>query len=231
MTGTLTAVFLSVLAFVGGHFLLSWRPVRGRIAGAIGEPAFSAAYSVVMVLILVWLVAAYRVAPPLVLWDLGRWVNIVPIVAMPFALMLAVSGLASPNPTAVMGERILRKGLPLAGIFTVTRHPFLAGAALWGLAHLLANGDAASVMLFGGMTVLSIGGMAAIDAKRALNLGAVWQDFVAKTSRLPFGAALAGRTPVDWTGIGVTRPLIGLILYVVLYMFHDRLFGVPVFVG
>ena len=41
--------------------------------------------NVVMVLILVWLVAAYRVAPPLVLWDLGRWVNIVPIVAMPFA--------------------------------------------------------------------------------------------------------------------------------------------------
>jgi uncharacterized membrane protein len=231
MTGTLTAVFLSVLAFVGGHFLLSWRPVRGRIAGAIGEPAFSAAYSVLMVLILVWVVAAYRVAPPLVLWDLGRWVNIVPIVAMPFALMLAVTGLASPNPTAVMGERILQKGLPVAGIFTVTRHPFLCGAALWGLAHLLANGDAASVMLFGGMTVLSIGGMVAIDAKRALKLGTLWDAFVANTSRLPLGAALAGRTRADWAGIGVTRPLIGLILYVVLYMFHDRLFGVPVFVG
>jgi uncharacterized membrane protein len=231
MTGTLTAVFLSVLAFVGGHFLLSWPPVRSRIAGALGEPAFSAAYSVLMVLVLVWVVAAYRVAPPLVLWDLGRWVNVIPIVAMPFALMLAVSGLASRNPTAVMGERVLRKGLPVAGIFTITRHPFLTGAALWGLAHLIANGDAASVMLFGGMTVLAIGGMAAIDSKRALKLGPLWQDFVAKTSRLPFAAALQGRTRVDWAGIGVTRPLIGLILYVVLYMLHDRLFGVPVFMG
>jgi uncharacterized membrane protein len=231
MPGTLAAVFLSVLAFVGGHFLLSWRPVRARIAGAIGEPAFSAAYSVLMVLILVWMVAAYRVAPPLVLWDLGRWVNVVPIVAMPFALMLAVTGLASRNPTAVMGERFLQKGLPVAGIFTVTRHPFLAGAALWSLAHLLANGDAASVMLFGGMAVLSIAGMAAIDAKRALKLGATWQEFAAKTSRMPLGAALAGKTQLDWIGIGVTRPLIGLILYVVLYIFHDRLFGVPVFVG
>ena len=54
MPGTLTAVFLSVLAFVGGHFLLSWRPLRARIVRAIGEPAFSAGYSVLMVLFLIW---------------------------------------------------------------------------------------------------------------------------------------------------------------------------------
>jgi uncharacterized membrane protein len=231
MPGTLTAVFLSVLAFVGGHFLLSWRPLRARIVRAIGEPAFSAGHSVLMVLFLIWVVAAYRVAPPLVLWDLGRWVNVVPIVAMPFALMLAVTGLISRSPTAVMGERILQNGPPLAGIFTVTRHPFLAGAALWGLAHLLANGDAASVMLFGGMSVLAIGGMAAIDSKRAQKLGAAWVEFAAKTSRTPFAAALAGKTRIDWAGIGVTRPLIGLILYAIVYLFHDRWFGAPVFVG
>jgi len=231
MTGTLTAVFSSVLAFVGGHFLMSWPPLRGRIVGAIGEGAFSAAYSVLMVLFLVWMIAAYRVAPPMVLWDLGRWVNLVPVVAMPFALMLAVTGLASRNPTAVAGDRLLAKGLPVAGIVTITRHPFLCGAALWALAHLLANGDAASAMLFGGFALLSIGGMFAIDAKRALKLGPVWREFAARTSRLPLGAVLAGYTKVDWAGIGVVRPMIGLILYVALYLLHDRLFGVPVMLG
>lgn len=231
MTGTLTSVFLSVLAFVGGHFLLSWPRVRGRVVGAIGESVFSGAYSVLMVAFLVWMIAAYRVAPPLVLWDLGRWVNLVPVIAMPFALMLAVTGLASRNPTAVMGDRLLAKGLPVNGIVTITRHPFLCGAALWALAHFLANGDAASAMLFGGLALLSIGGMFAIDAKRALKLGPVWNDFAARTSKLPLGAALAGRTKVDWVGVGVVRPMIGLILYVVLFVAHDRLFGVPVILG
>jgi uncharacterized membrane protein len=231
MTGTLASVLFSVLAFVGGHFLLSWPPLRGRIVRAIGEPAFTGAYSVLMVLALVWMVAAYRVAPPLLLWDLGRWVNLVPVIAMPFALMLAVTGLASRNPTAVMGERLLEQGLPVRGIATITRHPFLSGAALWALAHLAANGDAASAMLFGGIAVLSIGGMYAIDHKRALRLGPVWRDFAAKTSRMPLAAAASGRVRVDWAGIGVVRPIAGLIAYIALYLLHDRLFGVPVMLG
>ena len=85
MTGTLTALFLAVLAFVGGHFLLSWPPVRNRIVARIGQGPFTGVYSLLMVLFLVWVVAAYRVAPPFVVWDLGPSVNLVPILAMPFA--------------------------------------------------------------------------------------------------------------------------------------------------
>lgn len=33
----------------------------------------------------------------------------------------------------------------------VTRHPQLSAVALWATAHLLVNGDAASIMLFGGL--------------------------------------------------------------------------------
>lgn len=33
------------------------------------------------------------------------------------------------------------------------RHPMLSGMAVWGIAHLLANGDIRSVVLFGGMTL------------------------------------------------------------------------------
>jgi uncharacterized membrane protein len=129
---------------VGGHFLLSWPPLRSRLVGVVGERGFSAAYSVLMVLALWWLVAAYRVSPPLVIWDLGRDVNLVPIVAMPFALILAVTGLIGRNPTAVMGDRFLEQGLRVSGILTVTRHPFLSGTALWAISHLIANGDAHS---------------------------------------------------------------------------------------
>ena len=70
--------------------------------------------------------------------------------------------------------------------------------------------------------------MYAIDHKRALKLGDAWTAFAAQTSRLPFAAALAGRTKIDWAGIGWARPVLGLGLYAVLLLFHDRLFGVPV---
>ena len=36
---------LAVLAFVGGHFLLSSPPVRGPVVARVGEPAFSGIYS------------------------------------------------------------------------------------------------------------------------------------------------------------------------------------------
>ena len=36
------------------------------------------------------------------------------------------------------------------------RHPMLMGSSLWGIAHLLSNGDLASVILFGGIGVWGI---------------------------------------------------------------------------
>jgi len=229
MNGTLGSVLLAASAFVGGHFVLSWPPVRSKLVKALGNGLFTALYSLLMVLFLVWLVAAYRVAPPLVIWDLGPKANLAPVVVMPFALILAVLGLTSRSPTAVMGERLLRAQVPVAaGALTITRHPFLWGAALWALAHLIANGDMASIILFGSIALLSIGGMFAIDRRRALELGDAWSAFAARTSRVPFAAVISGRTKADWAGIGWARPLAGLALYVALLFGHDWLFGAPV---
>jgi len=232
MTGTLSAVLWAVLAFVGGHFVLSAPPLRDKLIALLGARAFAAIYSLVMILALIWVIAAYRVAPPRIVWDFGPWINWVPIVLMPFALILAVLGLIARSPTAVMGDAFLDSaGAPARGPATISRHPFLCGAALWALSHLIANGDAASIILFGGMALLSIGGMYAIDHKRSLKAGAAWQAFATQTSRFPFAAAWQGRTRVDWKGIGWSRPALGVLLYIVLMMFHDRLFGVPAWVA
>jgi uncharacterized membrane protein len=45
------------------------------------------------------------------------------------------------------------------------------GGALWALAHLAANGDLPSLLLFGGMAILALDGIPAIDAKRVAHLG------------------------------------------------------------
>jgi uncharacterized membrane protein len=132
----------------------------------------------------------------------------------------------TPNPTVVGGERLSDATRAARGIVTITRHPFLWGTTLWSVAHLAANGDAASALLFGGMLILSLGGMVAIDHKRALRLGDAWKAFAAHTSLVPFGAAAAGRVKVDWKGIGVWRIVLGIVIYAVLLFSHGWLFGV-----
>jgi uncharacterized membrane protein len=36
------------------------------------------------------------------------------------------------------------------------RHPMLAGIVVWGSAHLIANGDSRSMVLFGGMIIWAL---------------------------------------------------------------------------
>ncbi|WP_333840141.1 NnrU family protein [Pelomicrobium sp.] len=42
---------------------------------------------------------------------------------------------------------------------------------LWALAYLAVNGGLPSLLLFGGMAILALDGMPAIDAKRVAHLG------------------------------------------------------------
>jgi uncharacterized membrane protein len=213
------------LAFAGGHLFLSHPPVRGRLAARLGEGPFLALYSVLMIAALAWLIVAYRAAPYVHLWDLGRAARLLAAAVMPVAMVLVVLGLTSKNVTAVGGERHFNA--PIRGVGTITRHPFLWGAGLWSLVHLAANGDARSLVFFGGLAVLAFAGMRAIDHKRSLKLGDAWAGIAARSSLVPFAAALAGRTSIDWGGIGWIRPVIGVALYVAVVRYHALLFGVP----
>lgn len=196
--------------FVGSHFLLSWPPLRYWLVDRLGLGVFTAVYSLIALITLVWVVRAYGAAPYVELWRLGQLGRWLPRVIMPVACIMVVCGLLARNPTAVGGERLIREGAGPQGIFTVTRHPFLWGTGLWALSHLTANGDVAALLLFGGMAILSFGGMLAIDHKRAIALGPAWETLRGQTSLIPFLAALQGRVTIDWRGIGWWRPLLGL---------------------
>ena len=72
----------------------------------------------------------------------------------------------------------------------MTRHPFLMGVALWAFLHLVANGDVASVLLFGTLLVVALAGAPSIDAKRRRGVGEqAWNGFASRTSIVPFAAA------------------------------------------
>lgn len=225
MVGGLQALFAATILFVGGHFILSSAAVRPVLVARVGERAFLGLYSVVVLVAFVWIVVAYRGAPIVELWPQVPALRLVVTLVLPFAFILAVAGVTTPSATGGAGREAAEPP-PATGVMRITRHPFLWGATLWAACHVLVNGDAAGVILFGGMLVLSLGGMWHIDRKRERQYGSAWGPIALTTSVIPFAAIASGRSQMDWDGIGWWRPSIGIVIYFALQYAHGWIFGV-----
>lgn len=232
MTGSIDALFAATVLFVGGHFLLSSAPLRTPLMGVLGERRFLIAYSAAMIVVFTWMILAWRDAPRSLLWDLGHLGQGLPAIVMPFALFFAVCGLTTPSATMAGARAPDDPGKDQTrGIMRITRHPFLTGVALWALAHLAANGDSASIVLFAGLLILAVGGMWHIDRRREQTFGAAWGPILMSTSAVPFAALIAGRTSFDWAGIGLWRVLLTIALYLGFIVAHPFIIGVPALPG
>ena len=85
----------------------------------------------------------------------------------------------------------------------VTRHPMLWATVVWAVAHLVANGDLASLLLFGSFCVWALAAMVSANRRGAqLQTAAV---------------------PVYWDGVAL---LGGLAVYFVVTHAHGSVFGV-----
>ncbi|MDH5749387.1 MAG: NnrU family protein [Rhodospirillales bacterium] len=222
-------LIVACVLFVGSHFLLSSNYIRPRLVGVFGETGFAGIHSIISIVLLVWAVRALNVAPEIILWTPPIGLRHISLTVMPLACILIVAGLTTPNPTmAGTNIRNIASRGPV-GIMKVTRHPFLWGVGLWGLVHILANGDAAALTFFGALTVLALGGTLHLDARRRATLGKVWTVYAAQTSNLPFQAMAGGRTKLVFSQIGWWRIGLGLALYLVLLSLHRTVIGVPPF--
>jgi uncharacterized membrane protein len=228
MTGTSDHVLYAAIVFLAIH-LLPGTPLRGQAVRAIGEGPYRGLFSLLSVITLAWLAWAYSVASEASteqLWPQAPWTRWVPLIVMPFALILFVAALTTRNPSMVGMERAVDPQFAITGILTVTRHPLLWSFALWSLAHIPSNGDRASLWLFGSLALLALAGMAIIDRRKGEEIGPAWGPILMRTSALPFVAALQGRTKIDWRGIGLWRPILGLFLYALILGGHRHVFGV-----
>lgn len=93
-------------------------------------------------------------------------------------------------------------------LYTRLRHPMLLGTVIWAVAHLLVNGDQASVLLFGGIGIWALASMVLI------NRAGAWT------------------VPANGRGIkGDAMNLVGtLLLFGIIALIHKWL-GHPVFLG
>jgi len=213
------------------HFGVSGTRLRDVLVARMGEGRYRVVFALASVAGIIWMSRAYARAPAVELW--GQLVGLQPIaLATVFIAFLFVGiGLATPSPTRVGMESKLAQGADIArGIVRITRHPFLWGVALWALVHFIVNGDLASVILFGSLFILALGGTASIDAKRRRIFGDSWSRFAQATSNMPFVAITAGRNELGAAlrEIGILRPIGAIAAFALLLVLHGRLFGAPI---
>lgn len=212
-------LLLAALIWIGWHVGLSGTSLRDRVVARMGGTGFMVLFSIGSVVSILLLVMAYNAAPTIFLWSAPLWLRWMLALVMLPAFILFIASVTSPNPTSA-GQKLGEAGP--RGITRVTRHPMLWSFAIWGVVHMVGNGDVASLLFFGAFALTALVGMPSIDAKLAKRDPAGWARLAAGSSIIPFAAG-----PARWDEIGARPLVLGAALWVGLLAAHPIAFGVP----
>lgn len=219
-------LYLTLFVFAVSHIVPAIGPVRRALIGTIGKAPYIVGYSMVSLGLLAWVGIAYSEAPYIEMWSQQTWMRWVPTVLMLPACVLLVGTLTNANPLSV-GVRADHFDPKKPGIVSVTRHPLIWGLILWAVAHIVPNGDLASVVMFGFFVLMGLGGPKSLDKKAKRQLGTErWAALAGPTSSVPFLAALLGKTKIDWANVLCQPAIGGMVLYAVLMGGHLFAIGV-----
>jgi len=187
----MSLLIVGLVLFLGVHSIAIVSPgLRGRAVQSMGEGAWKGLYALVSLAGFVLICYGFGLARamPVILYSPPTWLRHVALLVMlpVFPLLIA----------AYLPGRIK----------TAAKHPMLAAVKFWALAHLLANGSLADVLLFGGFLAWAV--LDRISVKR-------------RTVQ----AALRTAPPGPWND--VIAVVLGLGIYALLIVWaHVRLFGV-----
>ena len=184
----MTLLVSGLALFVVLHLVPSVPPLRATLVTRMGAMPYRGAFSLVALASLVMVVWGFGEAPFEPVYAPPDWGRHAAMGLVPVALVLFA---AANMPTHIRA---------------VVRHPMLLGLLLWALAHLAANGDLRSVVLFG-----TFAGFAVVAAVSAVARG-----------KRP-DAAKAPRLAMDAAALVSGAIATGLLVY-----FHAALFGMPV---
>lgn len=145
----MTLLIIGVVLFALAHVVPLNRGLRARLTAAIGEGPVKGLVALVAIAGVVAMVYGYGGArfegETVPLWDPPVWTRHLASLLVLAAFIMVAAAYTPPGM-----------------IKPVLRHPMLAGVKLWALAHLLANGTLADVILFGGLLAWAAGARIAI---------------------------------------------------------------------
>jgi len=187
-------MILGLVLFLGVHTLTTQRALRARLVASWGEGGYKLGYALVSLaglVLIVWGFADYRAAGMVELWNPPRWLKHVTVALMLPAVILVVA-------SYIRGR-----------IYIALKHPMLAGVKLWAAAHLLANGDLGSIILFGSFLAWAV------------------FDRISLKHRADGGAP---PIPVGGLGNDLIAVAVGIVAWLALaFVFHPVVIGVAVF--
>jgi uncharacterized membrane protein len=220
-----TGLLLAASTFFLIHLVPSM-PLRRKIIAATSEKAYMAGFAVLSLAALVWMITEFNTAPyGTKLWVMPDWWPWLKAALILFALILAICGVLTPNPSSPGAEKTLAKLNASGGIFAITRHPVMWGAAIWAITHAISAATVRGLLFFCAFAATAlIGSWLQQRRKRAGN--PAWAAFEAKTSFFPFAAILQGRAKLSIDTIGLRRIALGALTWFAMLYFHARLFGV-----
>jgi uncharacterized membrane protein len=179
--------------FLGVHTLTTQRELRARAIASWGEGGYKIFYalaSLAGLVLIVWGFAQYRATGWIDVWYPPKALKHVAVALMLPAVILVVAAY-------IRGR-----------IYTTLKHPMLTGVKLWALAHLLANGDLGSIVLFGSFLGWAV--FDCISLKRRADAG---------------GPPI----PVGGPGNDLIAVAVGIVAWLALaFAFHPVVIGVPV---
>jgi uncharacterized membrane protein len=186
-------MIVGLVLFLGAHVFTTRREARARMIASIGEGSYKIAYTVVALAglaLIVWGFAHYRADGWIEVWSPPKALKHINMALMLPAVILVVA--------AYLRGRI----------YTMLKHPMLAGVKLWAFGHLLANGDLGGIILFGSILAWAV--FDRISLKRRTD---------------PGGPPI----PVGGIGNDAIAVVVGIIAYLALaFVFHPVVLGIPV---
>jgi uncharacterized membrane protein len=186
-------LILGLVLFLGVHVLTTRRELRASLIARLGEGGYKVAYSVIAIVGIALAAKGFSV------YRATEWVE---IWYPPRAMRHLTLALMLPAVILVVASYIRGR------IFAKLKHPMLAGVKLWALAHLLANGDLGSIILFGSVLAWAV------------------YDRISLKHRTDAGAP---PIPVGGVGNDVIAVAVGVVAYLALALaFHPLVIGVPV---
>lgn len=178
-----------LIVFLGVHTFTMLRGPRAALAARLGEGPYKGLYSLVSAAGLVLIVWGYGQTPKYIIYDAPVWGRHLNLLLMLVALICLAAAYA-----------------PTGHIKKTLKHPMLVAVKIWALGHLLANGDLASLLLFGTFLAWAVA------------------DRIAVKKRGETGPAAAPKLSGDLIAVAV-----GIIAYAAIaFWLHPILVGVPV---
>lgn len=179
-----------LILFIGVHCLPMNVALRTKLIDKVGLIPYKIAFAAVSLLGFSLIMSGRGAADIIDIWQPVGWLRYATVILMFPAVLLVLAAYTPDN-----------------SIRRILGHPMMLGVELWAIAHLLVNGDLASILFFGGFLLWSLVAFASASRRQPPRGGRakIFNDIlVVSLALVVYVAAIRGH---EWiAGVALVSP-------------------------